>query len=155
MLRPALEAARAAAPHLASGGRGRLVFLTARSVAEATPDLALSSVMRSGVAAAARSLALELAPDVLVNVVVTGQFDTPSLARFEAAKAAHEGKPAEEVRAEHIAAIPMRPPRQRRRVRRRRHVPLLGAGFVRHRHDDPHRRRRDPRVLTQDVGTAA
>jgi NAD(P)-dependent dehydrogenase (short-subunit alcohol dehydrogenase family) len=108
MLRPALEAARAAAPHLASGGRGRLVFLTARSVAEATPDLALSSVMRSGVAAAARSLALELAPDVLVNVVITGQFDTPSLARFEAAKATHEGKPAEEVRAEHVAAIPMR-----------------------------------------------
>jgi NAD(P)-dependent dehydrogenase (short-subunit alcohol dehydrogenase family) len=108
MLRPALEAARAAAPHLASGGRGRLVFLTARSVAEATPDLALSSVMRSGVAAAARSLALELAPDVLVNVVITGQFDTPSLARFEAAKAAHEGRPADEVRAEHVAAIPMR-----------------------------------------------
>jgi len=32
--------------------------------------------MRSGVAAAARSLAVELAPDVLVNVIVTGQFDT-------------------------------------------------------------------------------
>ena len=31
MLRPALEVARAAAPHLAAGGRGRLVFLTARS----------------------------------------------------------------------------------------------------------------------------
>jgi NAD(P)-dependent dehydrogenase (short-subunit alcohol dehydrogenase family) len=108
MLRPALEAARAAAPHLASDGRGRLIFLTARSVAEATPDLALSSVMRSGVAAAARSLALELAPDVLVNVVITGQFDTPSLARFEAAKATHEDKPAEAVRAEHVAAIPMR-----------------------------------------------
>lgn len=107
MLRPALEAARAAAPHLAAGGRGRLVFLTARSVAEATPDLALSSVMRSGVAAAARSLALELAPHVLVNVVVTGQFDTPSLARFEGAKSAHEGKPVEEVRAEHVAAIPL------------------------------------------------
>jgi NAD(P)-dependent dehydrogenase (short-subunit alcohol dehydrogenase family) len=107
MLRPALDAARAAAPHLAAGGRGRLVFLTARSVAEASPDLALSSVMRSGVAAAARSLALELAPDVLVNVVVTGQFDTPSLARFEAATAAHENKPAAEVRAEHVAAIPL------------------------------------------------
>ena len=68
-------------------------------------------MFRSGVAAAARSLALELAPDVLVNVVVTGQFDTPALGRFEAAKAAHEGKPADEVRAEHIAGDPARPAR--------------------------------------------
>jgi 3-oxoacyl-[acyl-carrier protein] reductase len=107
MLRPALEIARAAAPALRAGGRGRLVFLTARSVAEATPELALSSVMRSGVAAAARSLALELAPDVLVNVVVTGQFDTPALARFEAARAKHEGRPPTEVRADHLAGIPL------------------------------------------------
>ena len=83
MLRPALEISRAAAPHLTAGGDGRLVFLTARSVVEATPDLALSSVFRSGVAAAARSLALELAPRATVNVVVTGQFDTPALSRFE------------------------------------------------------------------------
>jgi 3-oxoacyl-[acyl-carrier protein] reductase len=107
MLRPVLEVARAAAPYLAAGGRGRLVFLTARSVVEATPDLALSSVMRSGVAAAARSLALELAPDVLVNVVVTGQFDTPALDRFEAAKAASTGASAADVRAEHLAGIPL------------------------------------------------
>lgn len=107
MLRPALEIARAAAPHLAVGGRGRLLFLTARSVAEASPDLALSSVMRSGVAAAARSLAIELAPDVLVNVVVTGQFDTPALERFEAAKAAAEGRSPADVRAERLAEIPL------------------------------------------------
>jgi NAD(P)-dependent dehydrogenase (short-subunit alcohol dehydrogenase family) len=107
MLRPVLEIARAAAGHLAAGGRGRLVFLTARSVVEATPDLALSSVMRSGVAAAARSLALELAPDVLVNVVVTGQFETPALDRFEAAKAASAGTSTAQVRAEHVASIPL------------------------------------------------
>ncbi|WP_116997566.1 SDR family oxidoreductase [Desertimonas flava] len=107
MLRPALEVARAAAPHLAAGGGGRLVFLTARSVVEASPDLALSSVMRSGVAAAARSLAIELAPQVLVNVVVTGQFDTPALERFESAKAAATGLTPEEVRAEHVAATPL------------------------------------------------
>jgi NAD(P)-dependent dehydrogenase (short-subunit alcohol dehydrogenase family) len=107
MLRPALEVARAASPHLALGGRGRMVFLTARSVVEASPDLALSSAMRSGVAAAARSLALELAPDVLVNVVVTGQFDSPSLGRFEAAKAQASGTEADEVRREHVAGIPL------------------------------------------------
>ena len=107
MLRPALEVARAAAPHLAQAGRGRLVFLTARSVLEATPDLALSSVMRSGVTAAARSLAIELAPDVLVTVVGTGQFETQALARFEAHRADAEGRPVEDVRREHVHAIPL------------------------------------------------
>lgn len=107
MLRPALEVGRAAAPHLARGGNGRLVFLTARSVVEASPDLARSSVFRSGVAAAARSLALELAPDVLVNVVVTGQFETGALARFEAAKARARGVDPDEVRVAHLAEIPL------------------------------------------------
>jgi 3-oxoacyl-[acyl-carrier protein] reductase len=107
MLRPALEVSRAAAPLMAEGGHGRLVFLTARSVVEASPELALSSVFRSGVTAAARSLAIELAPRVTVNVIVTGQFDTPALDRFEAARAAHEGRSLAEVRAEHVASIPM------------------------------------------------
>lgn len=107
MLRPALDASRRAAPHLVASGNGRLVFLTARSVAEASTDLALSSVFRSGVAAAARSLALDLAPDVLVNVIVTGQFDTGALARFEAARAEAEGRTAAEIRADHVAEIPL------------------------------------------------
>jgi NAD(P)-dependent dehydrogenase (short-subunit alcohol dehydrogenase family) len=107
MLRPALEISRAAAPSITAGGEGRLVYMTARSVVEATPELALSSVFRSGVAAAARSLALELAPKATVNVVVTGQFDTPALNRFETARASREGKSVEAVRAEHLAGIPM------------------------------------------------
>ena len=107
MLRPALEVARAAAPHLGADGRGRLLFLTARSTVEATSDLALSGVMRSGVTAAARSLALELAPRTLVNVVVTGQFDTPSLERFERARATGEGRSPGQVREEHVAQIPL------------------------------------------------
>jgi NAD(P)-dependent dehydrogenase (short-subunit alcohol dehydrogenase family) len=107
MLRPVLDISRAAAPHVTESGAGRLVYLTARSVVEATPELALSSVFRSGVAAAARSMALELAPRATVNVVVTGQFDTPALGRFEAARAAHEGRTPDDVRAEHLSAIPM------------------------------------------------
>ena len=107
MLRPALEISREAASHLTAGGDGRLVFMTARSVVEATPELALSSVFRSGVTAAARSLALELAPRATVNVVVTGQFDTPALDRFETLRASREGTSLEEVRAEHLAGIPM------------------------------------------------
>lgn len=108
MLRPALDVSRAAAPHLrAAWNGGRLVFMTARSVAEATPELALSSVFRSGVAAMARSLAIELAPEVNVTIVQTGQFATGALARFEAARAEAEGRTPEEVRAEHVASIPL------------------------------------------------
>jgi len=107
MLRPVLEISRAAAPLVTAGGRGRLVYLTARSIAEASPELALSSVFRSGVHAAARSLAIELAPAATVNVVVTGQFDTPALARFEAARAAAEDRTTADVRREHVADIPL------------------------------------------------
>ena len=107
MLRPVLEVSRAAAPHIVAGGAGRLVMLTARSVVEASPDLALSSVFRSGVHAAARSLAIELAPAATVNVIVTGQFDTPALDRFEASLATRHGTAIEAVRAEHVAGIPM------------------------------------------------
>lgn len=107
MLRPVLEVSRAVAPLVTAGGDGRVVYLTARSVAEATPELALSSVFRSGVHAAARSLALELAPRATVNVVVTGQFDTPALERFEAARAAHEQRTPDDVRTAHVEAIPL------------------------------------------------
>lgn len=107
MLRPALSSMRRAAPLLRASEQGRIVVMTARSVVEASTDLALSSVFRSGVAAAARSLALDLAPEVNVNVVVTGQFDTGALARFEAARAAAEGRTPQEVRAEHVASTPL------------------------------------------------
>jgi NAD(P)-dependent dehydrogenase (short-subunit alcohol dehydrogenase family) len=107
MLRPTLAAMRAAIPALVKSDQARIIVLTARSVVEASTDLALSSVFRSGVAAAARSLALELAPTVLVNVVVTGQFETGALQRFEQAKADLEGTTPEDVRRKHIDGIPL------------------------------------------------
>lgn len=107
MLRPVLEVSRAAAPHLVANDNGRMIYLTARSVVEASPDLALSSVFRSGVVAAARSLALELAPRATVNVIVTGQFATPALDRFEKSRAARESVSTDEIRRQHIASIPM------------------------------------------------
>jgi len=104
MLKPALEASRAATQHLRASGDGRLVYITARSVLETSPELALSGVFRSGVAAAARSLAVELAPEVLVNVVVPGQFNTPALLRAQKAVAEAEGVPVEAVQQRHLDA---------------------------------------------------
>lgn len=107
MLRPVLESTRRAAPLLRRSDQARIIVLTARSVAEASTDLALSSVFRSGAAAAARSLALDLAPEVNVNVIVTGQFDTGALERFEQARAAAEGRDRADVRREHVESIPL------------------------------------------------
>lgn len=108
MLRPALAIFRAAVPHLCQAvGGGRLVCITARSVLETSPELALSGVFRSGVAAAARSLAIELAPEVLVNVVVPGQFDTPALHRAQARIAGSTGVDVNQVRDRHRASIPV------------------------------------------------
>ncbi len=107
LLRPALVISRTAASYLRAGGDGRLVYVTARSVVEASPELALSGVFRSGVAAAARSLAIELAPDVLVNVVVPGQFETSALERFQTAVARAEQTSISAVRERQAAAIPM------------------------------------------------
>lgn len=107
MLLPQLATIMAAIPSLRRSGSGRIIVLTARSVLEASPELALSSVFRSGVAAAARSLAIELAPEVTVNVVVPGQFDTGALRRFEEFASASDSRSPEEVRNGHLAAIPL------------------------------------------------
>lgn len=107
ILRPALAAARAAVPWLRRSVAGRMVFIAARSALETTPELALSGTFRSAVVAAARSLAVELAPDVLVNVVVPGQFETAGLQRFEESLSGSTGDPASTVRRRHVDAIPM------------------------------------------------
>lgn len=107
MLRPALDTANAAIPYLRESGSGRMLFITARSVVQASTDLALSSVFRSGVAAAARSLALELAPHVLVNVIVPGQFDTPAYHRFRAWLAKENGVAEDTIGQRHMAEIPL------------------------------------------------
>lgn len=107
MLRPALDAALAAKTHLRQSPAGRMLFITARSVLEPSTDLALSSVFRSGVAAAARSLAVELAPRVLVNVIVPGRFDTPAYHRFRGWLAQHEAVSESEIAERHLRNIPL------------------------------------------------
>jgi len=107
MLRSALDAATATVPFLTQSVSGRLLFITARSVIEPTTELALSSVFRSGVAAAARSLALELAPRVLVNVVVPGRFDTDAYHRFRSWLAKERGMTEADVTARHVEEIPL------------------------------------------------
>ena len=123
-LRPPLVATRAAIPHLQADGGGAVAYITARSVLETSPDLALSGVFRSGVAAAARSLAIELAPAIRVNVVVPGQFGTPALGRFENSLAREAGPQPRTGARPPRRGDSGRPGRPCRGARRRRGVPL-------------------------------
>ena len=153
MLRPALAVTRAAIPHLRAGGDGRLVYITARSVVEASPELALSGVFRSGVAAAARSLAIELAPEVLVNVVVPGQFDTAALARAQQARAGAEGHHRRGGADPPPGVHPYGPVRAGVGAGRCGRLPVQRPGQLRHRLGGESGRGRRHRLLTWSVGT--
>jgi NAD(P)-dependent dehydrogenase (short-subunit alcohol dehydrogenase family) len=71
---PHLNAAQAALPALAANGS--LTFVTAVSAGMANPATAGLAVINAGIEAAARTLAVELAP-VRVNAVSPGVIDTP------------------------------------------------------------------------------
>jgi 3-oxoacyl-[acyl-carrier protein] reductase len=71
---------RAARPHLAASGHGRIVNVASSSVREPIPGLILSNSLRAGVAGLAKTLADELAPDqVTVSTVLPGRILTDRL----------------------------------------------------------------------------
>lgn len=67
---------RAAAPYLRDGG-GTVVNITSLIVKEASPHNVLSSSVRMATMGLEKCLSYELAPDVRVNAVLPGLFDTP------------------------------------------------------------------------------
>jgi 3-oxoacyl-[acyl-carrier protein] reductase len=66
---------RAAAPHLRDGG-GSVVSITSRTVWETIENYALSNALRLAIVGLDSTLARELAPDVRVNAVAPGPFET-------------------------------------------------------------------------------
>jgi 3-oxoacyl-[acyl-carrier protein] reductase len=74
---PAYLARRAAEAMIASGAKGRMVFLTSIAVREPIPNLATSSVCRIAVAGLVRTLARELGPrGIRVNGILPGYIRT-------------------------------------------------------------------------------
>lgn len=73
-----LRLVREAAPHLESGG-GTIVNVSSISVKETFGSLGLGSTVRMPEIGMAKILARDLGPDVRVNTVLTGLFETPRL----------------------------------------------------------------------------
>jgi 3-oxoacyl-[acyl-carrier protein] reductase len=77
-------------------------------VREPIANLALSNIVRSSVAAMAKTLANELAPRrIRVNHLLPGRFDTDRIRELDANRARATGATAEEVRAGLERAIPL------------------------------------------------
>jgi 3-oxoacyl-[acyl-carrier protein] reductase len=73
---------RAAIPHMKARGGGRIINITSISVKQPIEGLVLSNAVRAAVAALAKTLAIELAPDnILVNCVAPGYTRTDRVER--------------------------------------------------------------------------
>ena len=66
-----------AEPHLKKSKNGTIVTITSRIVKEPSPANILSSSIRMAVVGLGKSLAQEFAPQIRVNTVLPGKFDTP------------------------------------------------------------------------------
>jgi 3-oxoacyl-[acyl-carrier protein] reductase len=87
---------------------GRIILLTSLAVKQPFEGLILSNAVRTGVVGLAKSLSFELAKDnILVNCVAPGRIATERVQQLDEARAAKEGRSAEEVRRENERAIPL------------------------------------------------
>ena len=100
-----LRLLRALVPKMTQGGA--ILFITSTSVRQPIPNLDTSNVLRPGVAALAKTLARELAPDIRVNSLAPGRFDTDRIRALDAIRAEATGKSLEEIAAESSREIPL------------------------------------------------
>jgi len=97
------------APSMRLRGWGRIIFITSLSVKQPMHELAVSTVIRSGVAAYSKLLSDELAASgVTVNCVAPGSIDTDRLRSLAAHRASARGMDTEAMLAEMASKIPAR-----------------------------------------------
>lgn len=97
---------RTTIPHMKDGGS--ILAITSYSINTPIEALALSTVMRSGVAALLKTLAEELAPDgIRVNNLIPGRILTDRTTILDRNTAQRRGISVEEVRAETVKRIPL------------------------------------------------
>ena len=110
ILGSALSLTRAALPGMIEGQWGRLIYVTSTAgVIHPLPQLHLSNVMRSGVAALAQSITSEVGPHgITTNVIAPGPTDTPRRRQIMEFQAQRVGLAVEQLEARELARIPVR-----------------------------------------------
>ena len=99
---------RFALPHFQRSGGGCVLAIVSSSVRRPIPNLLLSNVFRPAVQALCKSLSVELAVDnIRVNCLAPGRIDTARLRELDAANAARQGVPLEEIRSQVLRGIPL------------------------------------------------
>ena len=105
VLLSAIRLARAAKPHLRK--ESAVVFMTSSAVRQPIGQLVSSTVLRTGVGALAKILALEWAPEIRVNHVYPGRIGTDRVRALDQRRADTEGVTVAEVSARSKADIPL------------------------------------------------
>jgi 3-oxoacyl-[acyl-carrier protein] reductase len=99
---------RGVLPSMRERGGGAIVAMTSSSIKQPIPNLLLSNVMRSGVAALIKTLSEEVAGDnIRANTVVPGRIATARIAQLDQANAERAGIDVEAMRNRSLAQIPM------------------------------------------------
>jgi 3-oxoacyl-[acyl-carrier protein] reductase len=104
----AVRLVRAAVPSMEARGGGAVLVSTSTAVREPIANLALSNIVRSSVAAMAKTLANELAPRrIRVNHLLPGRFDTDRIRELDTNRGRATGTTPEAVRAGFEKTIPL------------------------------------------------
>jgi 3-oxoacyl-[acyl-carrier protein] reductase len=97
---------RAALPALRDGRDPAILVILSSSVREPIPGLVTSNAIRPGLAGLVKSLVAEIAP-IRINALAPGRLATARIAEIDAARAASDGVPVEEITRSTIARIPL------------------------------------------------
>ena len=107
VLLSAVRLSRAALPALRRDGGGAIVNLTSIAAHQPVDNLVLSNALRPAVVAMGKTLAKEAAPEVRVNSILTGRFETDRIVAENQHQALKLGVDVEEVRARSFRQIPL------------------------------------------------
>ncbi len=104
----AVRMVRLAVPSMKARGGGAIVVSTSSAVKEPIPNLALSNVVRSSVAALSKTLANELAPDrIRVNHLLPGRIDTDRVRELDTLRGNAAGTSVDAIRESYAKTIPL------------------------------------------------
>ena len=108
VLMSAVRLSRAALPALRRDGGGAIVNLTSIAAHQPIDNLVLSNALRPAVVAMGKTLAKEAAPEVRVNSILTGFFETDRVLNENRHQAQTLGMDVEEIRARSVRQIPLK-----------------------------------------------